>query len=182
MKKKYIWALILFVSLVGCQGSGTDGNHDADRFQIMFISSISQSYQEPLQAYIEELLSDQLDEHISVNVAVTLPSYDKLTIEIFNKEVDMFVVDSWLDQVLIDPYGLIPLDDYVDHFDNTARLNPFIRENQEGTAEHVYALPLSEEMTFIQDMGFDLEDEWLVGVVATSPHQSLARQLIEEWL
>ncbi|WP_017472999.1 hypothetical protein [Amphibacillus jilinensis] len=182
MKKKYIWALILTIFLAGCQGKGTDGNHDANQFQIMFISSIPHTYQEPLQAYIEELLSDQLDQHISVNVVVTLPSYDKLTIEIFNKEVDMFVVDSWLDQVLIDPYGLIPLDDYVDQFDDNARLDRFRRENQDGTAEHVYALPLSKETTFIQEIDLDLEDEWLVGVVATSPHQSLAKQLIEEWL
>lgn len=178
--RKYFVLLMVGFVLVGCSG-GESGSHDPDTFRVMFISSIPEDYQEAMEAYIEDTLSTEMEAGLNVEVVLTMANFDRLTIEILNKEVDMFIVDGWLDQALLDPYGLEPLDQFFDQLEEQVA-DPYVLENIEGTAEHLYAVPLFEDSAFHQYTGLTVEEGMVTTVVATSPHHEVAKKLIEEWL
>ncbi len=171
---------MLLLVLSGCTFGGV-GNHDPDTFKVMFLSSVPLDYQEPLQSYVEEILSEEIEEGLNVEVIMTMANFDRLTVEIVSREVDMFIVDGWLDKPLLDPYGLLPLDEFYDLVDEETKTN-YVVENEEGTGEHLYLVPLNEGTAFYEFTGFKVESGLVTGIVSSTPHEQSARKLLEEWL
>ncbi|WP_440896941.1 hypothetical protein ACS127_02730 [Amphibacillus sp. Q70] len=178
--RKCIILLWVSFALVGCSGD-EGGNHDPDTFRVMFISSIPEDYQEAMKDYIEDTLSPEMEAGLNIEVVLTMANFDRLTIEILDKEVDMFIVDRWLDQALLDPYGLEPLDEFYDQLEERV-VDPYVMEDINETAEHLYAIPLLEDSAFHQYTGIAVEGGLVTTVVATSPHHTVAKKLIEEWI
>lgn len=148
----------------------------------MFVSSVPPAYQETISEYASALLADQLGEHMALEVIITLPSHEKLMLEIYNREVDLFVVDNNYQNILLDPYGLTPLDEFEQQITASVNKTDYVRTDEETGTDHLYAIPLTSESQFVQELGLAFEQELLVGVVSTSPHQQLAKQLIKDWL
>lgn len=181
--KRYRFFLYIGITLfllVGCSLNRTDGEHDPDKMHIMFISSVPPSYQEVMVEYFEQYLTQEVNQGLEIEVSMNFASYDRLTVEIINREVDVFVVDEFLENILIDPYLLTPLDKFTERLPDDVDRTRFQREDESNGEKHLYAIPLLDHHLFIQDLGLDLEEDLLVGVVNTSPHRDAAFQLIEQ--
>lgn len=173
-----VGVLSLFL-LVGC-GGRAENSHREDVFQVTFISSLPTNDVEEMEAYLYELLAEDLPEGISIQVQMTLPSFDRLTVELINKQADVVIVDDGLDQILIDPYYLAPLES-IDGV-NKQEFDRFVREDDRDGREHLYAVGYDEMSRLREDVPYELEYDLVAGVVATSPHQTLALNLIKKWL
>lgn len=171
---------MLALLLVGC-GTGGVANHDPDTFKIMFLTSINAGYNEALEDYINDILSDEVDDDLEIEVMMSMPNFDRLTIEIMTREVDMFVVEGWLVPPLLDPLGLMVIDQFSERVDPEVR-STYMTENEEETAEHLYMVPLNEGSSFSEETGFLLEEGLATGIVSSTPHYEAALKLIEEWL
>ncbi|WP_067837956.1 hypothetical protein [Amphibacillus sediminis] len=177
-----LWLFFSILAISGCNAERAEGNHDPDAFQVMFISNIPQSNQAAIQDYVEAIIHDKLSLDLEVVVDLHFFSYEKLTIEILNKQVDMFVVDAELDQILIDPYGLVPLDEFAQYIEDQDLISAYKRRVEGDGIEYLYALPLTPEMSFMQGLEFSQAHKLIVGIVASSPHQSIAKQVLDLWI
>lgn len=178
--KKFLVVILLSLTLVGCSYGGV-ANHDPDTLQVIFLSTIPVSYDEALEDYIRDILSEEVKEGLDVEVTLTMPNFDRLTIEIFNREADMIIVEGWLIPPLLDPLGLVPLDQFYDDVDPAVR-STYMTENEEGTDEHLFLIPLNEGSGFHEYTGFIFEEGLAAGVVSSTPHKEAALKILEEWL
>lgn len=176
-----IYACLIFV-LFGCQLDRSEGHHDPDVLNVVFISSLPPAFQEAMVDYIEQQLVEEVDQGLEVNVMMSFPSYDRLTVEIINREADVLIVDEFLEHILMDPYLLTPLDHLSEHLIDDVDYLRYKRPNELETEEHLYAVPLKDGNQFIHDLGVVLEEDLIVGIVNTSPHKKVAFRLIEQWL
>ena len=178
--RKFLVIIILSLTLVGCGYSGKP-NHDPDTLQIMFLSSIPLQYSEMLEEYINVILADEIEEGLNIEVTLTMPNFDRLTIELMNREVDLYIVEGWLTPPLLDPLGLTVLDQFHDRVDPDIR-EDYIIENEEKTDEHLYLVPLNEGSAFHEYTDFTVEEGFAAGIASASPHKEAALKLLEEWL
>ncbi len=182
MKKKLEWisfiSIALFSLLTGC-GMG-DSHHDPQVFHVSFISSVPTQITEEMQDYVIEVLGEDLPEDVAVEVKLFLPSHDRLTIEMIDREADVIIVDEGLEQLMLDSYYLAPIDQYSEKVDET--LTPYTALDERTEEEHVYQLPLRAESAFRQAIGYELPFDLVIGLVSSSPHQALGEKLIESWL
>ena len=166
--------------LSGCNYSGV-ANHDPDTLQILFLSSIPSDYSEMVEEYISNILSDEIEAGLNLEVTLAMPNFERLTIEIMKREADMFIIDGWLIPPLLDPLGLTVLDQFYEQVDSKVRAT-YMTENEEGTDEHLYLVPLNEGSSFHEYTGFIVDDGLATGVVSSSPHKDSAIKIIEKWL
>jgi len=178
--RKFIVVIMVSLTLVGCNYSG-EGKHDPETLQVLFLTSIPLEYSETVEDYIRDILVDEIDDGLNLEVTLAMPNFDRLTIEVMNREADMFIIDGWLIPPLLDPLGLTVLDQFYEQIDPEVRAT-YMTENEEGTDEHLYLVPLNEGSAFHEYTGFIVESGLAVGIVSSSPHQDAAFKLIEEWL
>lgn len=178
--RKFLVIIMLSLTLVGCGYSGKP-NHDPDTLQIMFLSGESLQHNEMIEAYINDLLADEIEEGLEINIVLTMPNFDRLTIELMNREVDLYVVEGWLTAPLLDPLGLTPLDQFYDQADPAVRDN-YVIDNEEETDEYLYLVPLNEGSAFHEYTGFTIDEGFAAGIASASPHKEAALKLLEEWL
>ncbi|SDC22026.1 hypothetical protein SAMN05421734_105139 [Pelagirhabdus alkalitolerans] len=181
MKRAIVLLLTSILFLTGCVTNAQEGNHDPDVLEILFLTSVAPHYEEQMQEYVEDLLESEMDDGVTVNVTLSMANFDRLTIELIDKEVDLYVVDRFLDQALLDPYGLASLDVLKDDVDSHV-IEQYTMENEDETDEHLYMIELTEEQQFSKDTGLTTEDGLVAAVAQTSPHQEAAIKLLEAWL
>lgn len=170
-------------ALAACNNTtNSEGNHDINTFHVMFLSEIPEEYDQKIADNIHGLLSDELDSSIDIKVDVMIPSYDKLVVEILNKEVDLFVVDQRLEEILLDPYGLEALVELELVISESAYYEDYFLESEEDGAEHLYAVPFDQTSQLQADLAIEMEELMVAGIVRTSPHKELSLRLLEYWL
>ncbi|WP_416151393.1 hypothetical protein ACM26V_10635 [Salipaludibacillus sp. HK11] len=180
MKK---WMLLfIFIGLLLLTSCFSDSNHDSKMLNVMILSEIPLSYQSDFGPYIADLISEVNEDNLEINVELSQVSHDKLTIEIVASEVDVFVLDESLKHVMLDPYGLHPLDSLIDSFPENASYDEYIMSDENEENEHLYAVPLDNDSTLVQDLGLLLPSNLLAVVVKTSPHKEIGVKLLEEFL
>ncbi|MGM0523460.1 MAG: hypothetical protein ACQER2_05355 [Bacillota bacterium] len=182
MKKKLVLSVIMSMIVLGLlSGCGmNDSHHDPEVFHVSFISSVPTQLTEEMEAYILEVLGDDLPSDIAVNVKLFLPSHDRLTIEMIDRQADVIIVDEGLEQLMLDPYYLAPVDQFSEEVDEA--LGSYTAVDDRTGEEHLYQLPLRSESAFRQAIGYDLPFDLVIGIVGTSPHQALGEKLLAAWL
>ncbi|MBU9712967.1 hypothetical protein [Evansella tamaricis] len=181
MINKVIFVMAGLLMLSAC-GTNSGGNQDPSTLNVMILSEIPLNYQSSFNPYVEELISDVNNEDLDVNVSLFLVSHDKLAIEIVAREVDVFVLDESLKHIIMDPYGLHPLDELIDILPETPPYEEYIMRDEETGSHHLYAVPLDNDSTFVRDLGVELPSNLIAVVVKTSPHKEIGVHLIEKLL
>jgi hypothetical protein len=182
MKKQLVFSVMISIIALGLlSGCGmNDSHHDPEVFHVSFISSVPTQLTEEMEAYIIDVLGDDLPSDVAVNVNLFLPSHDRLTIEMIDRQADVIIVDEGLEQLMLDPYYLTPVDQFSKAVDEA--LDPYMAVDDRTGEEHLFQLPLRSESAFRQAIGYDLPFDLVIGLVGTSPHQALGEKLIESWL
>lgn len=164
--------------MTGCHNS--EAQHSETVFTVSFISSVPTNISEDIQAYTTDLLSDDLPEGTQVRVNMFLPSYDRLTIEMIDRQADVVIVDEGLELLMLDPYYLAPLDKFQARvFEDVTQ---YMAVDDRINKQYVYVLPLRNHAVFRQDLGYDLPYDLVIGVVESSPHRELGYKLVDHWL
>lgn len=179
---KKLNTLILF-SLIFITACSTLGPTNENSFKIMMISEVPINYQESFGYYVEELLENRGldDKELEIDVEIFPVSHDKLTIEIVNRDVDVFIVDETLKHILLDPYGLFPLDELKENIPENIDFEELILEDDSTGDYHLYAVPLANDSTLVRDMGLILPSKMLGAVTSTSAHQEIGVYLLGEF-
>lgn len=174
----YLIIIMMLVLLTACGNSNS--HHDPEVFHVSFISSVPTTITDEMESYITDVLAEELPEGVSVNVNMFLPSHDRLTIEMIDRQADVIIVDEGLEQLMLDAYYLTPVDEFSDRLDET--LSPYTTLDERTNEEHLYLLPLRSNSAFRQAIGYELPGDLVLGIVESSPHQVLSKRLIEDWL
>lgn len=182
MKNQLVFSVIMSIIVLGVlSGCGmNDSHHDPEVFHVSFISSVPTQLTEEMETYIIEVLGDDLPSDVAVDVKLFLPSHDRLTIEMIDRQADVIIVDEGLEQLMLDPYYLAPIDQFSEEVDEA--LDSYTALDDRTAEEHLYQLPLRSESAFRQAIGYDLPFDLVVGLVGTSPHQALGEKLLAAWL
>ncbi|MED3647531.1 hypothetical protein P4475_12140 [Halalkalibacterium halodurans] len=179
MKKNLV--LVWMATLLLLTACGAEGRGDDSSLNVMFISEVPVHYEENFGPYLDEILSDSgLDyESIEINVELFPVSHEKLTISIIEREVDIFIVDEGLRHILLDPYGLQPLDPLMERV--TVDVDEFIIQDEATGEFHLYAIPLNNDSSLVKDMGLILPTPMIGAITKDSPHTELALYLLQEF-
>ncbi|MFA9557082.1 hypothetical protein ACERII_07250 [Evansella sp. AB-rgal1] len=185
MIKNRFFLILLIVMLTTIYLAACDSNElkNDNTLRIMFISDVPLRTQENFDPYISSIVSElgYDKEDLEISVQLFPISHDKLTIEIVLKEVDIFIVDDSLKNILLDPYGLHPLDSFRTLLSDST-FEQFIMNDEDTGEPHLYAIPFDNDSKIIQDIGIQLPTP-LIGVVTkTSNQKELAVKILEELL
>ncbi|MDQ0255901.1 hypothetical protein J2S74_003285 [Evansella vedderi] len=181
--KKFSFFLIyvlLFLLLHACGSQEVEDDHSLN---IMFISEVPVNFQESFGPYIEEILSDSklAYEDLDINVELFPVSHDKLTIEIVNRDVDIFIVDESLRHILLDPYGLQSLDPLLENLPESYPYEEFIMNDEETGEPHLYAIPLDNDSTLVRDLGLVLPSYMIGAITSVSSHRDIGMYILSEF-
>ncbi|ADU28821.1 hypothetical protein [Evansella cellulosilytica] len=176
-----IMVLISLFLLAGCGSEASDGS---GKLQIMFLSEVPNSYEANFIPYIEDIIrrADEDPDNIEIIVQIYPISHEKLTLEIVARDVDIFIIDESLRHVLLDPYGLHPLEELRNNFGDEAEIEEFVLDDHETGDPHLYAVPLDNDSTLITDLGLELPAPLIGAVVRSSYYKELAEQILAEFL
>lgn len=169
----------LLLIMTGCYNSEAN-HHSEDVFNVSFISSVPTNISEDIEEYIADFLSNDLPEGTRVRVNMFLPSHDRLTIEMIDRQADVVIVDEGLEQLMLDPYYLVPLDKYEERV--LEDVTPYMTIDDRIDEQHLYLVPLRSQSPFMQALGYRLPYDLIIGVVESSPHQELGHKLVDQWL
>lgn len=169
----------LLLIMTGCYNREAN-HHLEDVFNVSFISSVPTNRGEDIENYITRFLADDLPEGVSVRVNMFLPSHDRLTIEMIDRQADVVIVDEGLEQLMLDPYYLVPLDKYEARV--VEDVTVYMAVDDRIDEQHVYLLPLRSQSLLLQELGYRLPYDLIIGVVESSPHQALGHKLVDQWL
>lgn len=183
--KAFTIIVILWIGLAASAGcvstAAEEGSHDPTEFRIMIFAELPDWFEDVAEADIRKLLETE-NKNMDVQVDVMIPSYDKLTIEIINKEIDFFVVEKRLEQILLDPYGLAVLDGLEADVPEGVDYQEYVLYSEDSESEHLYAIPFDETSGLFRDTGIMLEEPLAASIVETSPHRQTAKKLLKYWL
>ncbi|MBU9721778.1 hypothetical protein KS407_10070 [Bacillus alkalicola] len=175
---------IISVSILAFTACSLDpeGHHDSSQVNVMFLADVPPRYEDSFEPYFREILGDDLVGDLAFNTRISQVSHDMLTIAIVEREVDIFIVDEALMHVILDPYGLTPLDDLIDDLPDTPSYDEYIMQDEDTGKHHLYAIPLDNDSTLVQDMGLSFSSNLMAVVVQTSPHKEIGIKLLKEFI
>lgn len=177
----FFLTLLLLIFVTAC---GAKETKDDDTLNIMFLSEIPVSYEPHFVPYISEIIEGgnvASNENLNIDVQLFPVSHDKLTIEIVSRNMDIFIVDEALKYILLDPYGLHPLDPLRDEM-TPSSYEEFIMTDEDTGEPHLYAVPLDNDSTLVQDLGIELPSNLIAVIVKSSSHKEIGLHLLKEFL
>ncbi|MBM7570305.1 hypothetical protein [Aquibacillus albus] len=181
MKKAHLFflAFIVIILLSAC------GLQEIDKkgpFRVIILSDIPLRFDSDFDPYILEKLAqeeEELEDDFDVRVDLFPISHEKLTIEILTKEVDVFIVDESLKHILLDPYGLHPLDRLKEKLPSEL-YKEYIMTDEESGESHLYAIPLKNDSRLLQDLGIEIPSSLIAVVTSHSTYKERGIQLLEQ--
>ncbi len=179
MKKLYFMLITVLVLLL-VSSCGTKTAENNNHVNVMFLSEIPQAFEESIAKLITTPTIEEAN--LDLNLVLYPASHEKLTIEIVAKQVDVFVVDYSLRHILLDPYGLTPLDQFVELLPNSSLIEEFTLEDDKNGDFHLYALPITNDSKFLEDLGLIVPSPMLAVIVKHSDHPELAMEILEKLL
>ncbi|WP_078553869.1 hypothetical protein [Bacillus alkalicellulosilyticus] len=161
--------------------SACGGQSDVDEnINIMLLSDIPSSFEERITEIVSNVVTE--DKGLDIIVNAFPISHDKLTVEIVAKEVDIFIVEESLRHILLDSYGLTPLDQLKDDIPANVNYENYMLLDEETGDYRLYAVPLTNDSAFLYDLGIKLPTDLLAVIVVHSQHQELGMELLKELL
>ncbi|GAA0349014.1 hypothetical protein [Bacillus horti] len=179
-KLSYVLLLgILILLLASCGGR----NGKAEQIDIMFLSEIpaqlERAMQEKMIQRSTQVLGNEFEKEIKVQMYPV--SFEKVTIEIMAGDTDMYIVDQSLLPIVLDPYGLAPLNSLLQaehsELDQQAvedvldeGLEPFILIDEDTGERNLYAIPIHQDSWLIQEFGIEPTEALAAVVIQRSQH------------
>ncbi|MCT8137104.1 hypothetical protein H1D32_04725 [Anaerobacillus sp. CMMVII] len=178
MKKKIHFYLLPFLVLILMTACGNKQAVEEDKsLHVMFLSQIPSAYEQGVVNMISPILGE-----VELDLNLFPASHEKLAIEIVAKKVDLFIVDYSLRHIILDSYGLSPLDEFIDFIPSSISYEEYILEDDESGELHLYAVPLSNDSQLLQKLGLESSTPLLAVIVKHSPYQEIGKQILEQLL
>ncbi|RXJ02078.1 hypothetical protein DS745_08285 [Anaerobacillus alkaliphilus] len=179
MKKviRMLFTLSVLLLITSCGFKTPEKNNNIN---VMFLSEIPKAYEESIVNLISTPAIDEAN--LDLNLVLYPASHEKLTIEIVAKQTDIFVVDYSLRHILLDPYGLTPLDQFNELLPNNSLVEEFTLEDDASGQVHLYALPITNDSKFLEDLGLVVPSPMLAVIVSHSDHPEIALEILEKLL
>lgn len=125
------WTILITFSflLAGC-------SNDEEQVNLLFFTDIKETAEEELRTTVEGQLDDSISQ--SIDLEVYSPVYERLISEIAGHNGDVILIDpDMISPAVLDPEGLVELDDIVTERKTYTATNPKTEE------EHVYGITIN---------------------------------------
>ncbi len=151
---KRFWAktsiLLLLVMLIGCSGKV-----EQDKVEVLFFTgfptTLIESFEQVIAQHLDELEQDD------VQVEIYPMSMEKVFVELTARHGDIYFIDKEYVHGLIDPIGLVSLDEIVEQLGiEELILEEYKDINPDTDQLSSYAIPITRHSSIMREIGIEL--------------------------
>ncbi|MCR6095352.1 hypothetical protein HXA31_11950 [Salipaludibacillus agaradhaerens] len=171
-KLRWTFILSLIIVLQGC-GNGEE------TFDILFFTK--ELSKQTSEAEVSKVILEHVD-HLSedgLSVTFHVPMAEKFFIEVASHEGDLIIADEVLLEAGVMPDGLQPLDSIVESKGEPTPNYPYEKQDPQTGEWRYYALPLSEQMTVIEDLGVEMNERIGAIIPIYSDYNELSLEVLQ---